>query len=292
MVDLISRQKLWMIASAIACVAALLFVWSLKGDGTTGASCRVELEYSLPAKEVAALADKLPNHFEILGRYSVVTNPNSPDYRWGIDVVRERVIYLFLASCEESRESIEVLLSAYKARKSPPFLNVVSARRSRPRDFKRVPLFGGRPKFWRSECVVEVEIVKQPEKKRPQHPNIMDFLVRQVINSYRGLPIGTGSLDTGESRFYIDFWNSCDRRFEMAKSFLARYERVSYDGGEYRVIERGFDPKSRNSKTTGIMFLDHYFPKGPPVKWKSLGKIPIPPHYGRYPGGINRPASR
>ena len=292
MTDLNSRQRLWVMATAIACVPALVFVWSLKGDGVTGESCRVEAKLSLPAKQVAAFGDSLPDPAGSLDRYSVLTNPQSPDYRLGINKANESVVYLFLATCEESKKSIATFRSAYDGRVEPPFLKIISIRRPRPNDYRRAPMIMARPKFWSRECVVEVEIVRQPEKKRPQYPNIMDFLGRQVMELFSGMPIATGSRSPGNSRFYINFWNSCDRRFEMTKSFLARYERMSYDGGEYRVIERDFDPKSRNSRTTGPMYLDHYYPKGPPVKWKSLGKIPAPPHYGRYPGGINRPASR
>jgi hypothetical protein len=52
----------------------------------------------------------------------------------------------------------------------------------------------------------------------------------------------------------------------MAKSLLAQYERLNYDGGKYRVIEHNINPKSRDFVVSGNMYLDHYFPKGPPVK--------------------------
>jgi hypothetical protein len=142
----LSRRTITLFSIAVFGVSAG-FVWSLEGDGKTGAACRVEAKLSHTAEESPAFGKSLPDAGDNLDQYSILTNPEAPDYLYAVNASKKRGIVLFLASCEESKKSIEVLFSNFGKRTKPPFLKTSSIRPPRPHDYRRAPLIAERPKY-------------------------------------------------------------------------------------------------------------------------------------------------
>ena len=128
-----SRRTITLFSIAVFGVSAG-FVWSLEGDGNT-------------AEESPAFGKSLPDAGDNLDQYSILTNPEAPDYLYAVNASKKRGIVLFLASCEESKKSIEVLFSNFGKRTKPPFLKTSSIRPPRPHDYRRAPLIAERPKY-------------------------------------------------------------------------------------------------------------------------------------------------
>ena len=135
---------------------------------------------------------------------------------------------------------------------------------------------------------MEVEIVKPPRRINRRKSNFLSFVKQQIKSQELGIATGSATLNYGTRQIYIEFSHSCDRRFEMAKTLLNAYERSNYDGGEYRVLERNVDPERVKIRTGGSAYLDHYFPRRPPIKWEHLGTIPVPRSYDHNKRPTNR----
>lgn len=203
--------------------------------------------------------------FKNFDRYAVVTDPSVPDYRVGI-VAGQYLFYLFLESCENSKKAIAALVGNSLERELTPKVSSMTVRPSTPKDLQRREFLTAKPKYWIRDCMVGVEIIHPPRENVPRDKSFLRFFARYNIAYGPTFQSAIGELreDYNNTRYYIQYWHSCDRRIEMANRFLAAYKKFYDDGGRYKVLDRKFEPNVGGGMVIGPMWLDHYFPDGPP----------------------------
>lgn len=244
--------------------------WSLAAE-TPPPSCWVEFKFSPSYKELVRHGAKV-SPIENFDRYAVVINPQVPDYRSGF-TKRDRMWYQFFATCEDSEEAISVLAGDWIKRKWAPKIDSMIVRPPTPDDLRQVKGYLERPKYWLKDCIVAIEAMDAPPDEPATYENlpVIGENLRKFLRSYSRTqqPVFAPmvwSTNYGNSRLYIQFMRSCDRRIEMARNLVAAYRQNYHDGGKYRVLKRKFDPHSLKRYSMAPVWLDHYFPKGPPKK--------------------------
>ena len=262
-------RRLW--RSALSNLLAGLTLVFVSGASVSSAPdalppsyCWVEFRFSPPLK-VMVQTGKSISSFKNFDRYAVVTDPSVPDYRVGI-VAGQHLFYLFLESCENSRKAIAALVGNSLERELTPKVSSMTVRPSTPKDLQRREYLTAKPKYWIRDCIVGVDIIRPPRENVPRDKSLLRFLARYNIAYGPTFQSAVGELreDYNNTRYYIQYWHSCDRRIEMANRFLAAYKRFYDDGGRYEVLDEKFEANVGGGMVIGPMWLDHYFPDGPP----------------------------
>ena len=227
-------------------------------------SCWVEFRSSRPYEELARSGVRFKSA-QKFDRYAVLINPSVPDYRYGASVDKN-LVFQFMASCEDSREAIAVLVDEPLKKKLASHGISMIVRPPTPHDLRTATFYMERPKYWLRDCIVAIKYIPSVKEKDQDSWTLPPFLVEFTINRQDVFAPNNAGFDYAHSRIYIDFWRSCDRRVEMAKAFIAAYQEKHDDGRHYRVMKRKFDPYAMKSRSAGPTWLDHYFPEGPPKK--------------------------
>lgn len=202
---------------------------------TPAAFCWVEFKSSSPFHKLRQYGVSFPS-FEHFDRYAVLTNPSVPDYRFG-QTDEMTLWYQFLATCEDSKEAIAVLAGDTMKRRWPPKITSMTVRPSKPGDLARAKFYLEKPKFWLRDCIVAIDAVYIPLINPTIGKKFLDYLTKYTNTRQGVFAPSAWTADHGNSRVYIKFFRSCDRRIEMARRFLADYRENYDDGWRYRVLD-------------------------------------------------------
>ena len=271
------RMELWFSwrndlspASRLFGILAIALGLTIAGPSHAGGkplpSCWVEFHFSPPVREYVRTHWKRPPLIQILNRYAVVINPKTPDYRFGF-TVDKRYAFLFRASCAQSKEAIDHLIRRIKGWTEPIRIKSVIVRPPKPSDIRLTNFFLERPKYWLRDCTVAIGFAPQPPGKARHHDDFFNFLMTFTKSRPDIFASNLWSADYENSRIIIEFWHACERRLEMAQILLDAYGRHYRDAERYKVLHENIDPDEYdNSKSALHVWLDHYFPDGPPKK--------------------------
>lgn len=231
---------------------------------TPAAFCWVEFKFSSPIHKLKRYGVSFPSFYNF-DRYAVLTNPSVPDYKFG-QTDEKTLWYQFLATCEDSKEAIAILAGDSMKRRGPPKVTSMTARPSNSGDLRRVKYYLEWPKYWQRDCIVAIDTVATQRNHPVIGKKFLDYLREYISLRREDFAPNDWNTNYGHSRLYIKFAHSCDRRVEMAKKFLAAYRQKFDDGHKYQVLEKKIDPNSLKIHTSSPVWLDHYFPDGPPRK--------------------------
>ena len=260
----IRRSPAVLISGVLAGALPIIMPVPSQAADDPAAYCWVEFKFSSPIQKLTRYGVSFPS-FENFDRYAVLTNPSVPDYRFG-QTDDKTSWYQFLATCEDSKEAIAVLAGDSMKRRWPPKVTSMTVRPSKPGDLPRAKFYLERPKFWLRDCIVAIDIFTTPHHDPFISNNFLNYLTKYINNRQEVFAPSSWTADHSNSRVYIEFLRSCDRRVEMARRFLAAYRQNHDDGWRYKVLERKFDPYSMDSYSSSPAWLDYYFPGGPPKK--------------------------
>jgi hypothetical protein len=226
-------------------------------------SCWVEFRFLPPIVDWGRLGLDFPLNQDF-NRYVVVADPSAPDYRIGM-INNKQLVYLFLASCEESKEVIAVLVGDSMKKKTPKIISMI-VRPPKPSDFRLTKFYFERPKFWFKDCVVAVGMARKPGGKLNDQTEFLDMLSEFTVDRTDIFAPNESTADFSNARIIIAFWRACDRRSEMTRQLLSAYHQRHGNVGKYKILEKIDPPVLYESMSGSALWLDYYFPEGPPKK--------------------------
>lgn len=108
------------------------------------------------------------------------------------------------------------------------------------------------PRYVRADCLVRLDIEVDHGVTDPFN-GMLDIFLRYISNHEPRAPFRTGGHG---SQVYIQFFDQCDRRFEIARGMAAYFEKRK--GGKVRltVIEERVEPGMDTLETCGGAWLD------------------------------------
>ena len=213
-------------------------------------------------EQYSALAVKAREIVGVFTTYSVISNPDMPDFRIGPVFIRRahrnRLYVLFLEDCGQRFHFAREMAAVYARQRLRNTTLRVREAISRPVDDLRKIFFApGKPKFTRRQCIVRVDL--KFGKNGMAHSRkymFSDFALKYGLENYPRFSAFTFS-STGET-MYIQYYDSCDRRLEMTRELTAAYKRKYPDAFDFVISEKTIEPGRDTIDASGGMWLDAY----------------------------------